>query len=214
MRSARHDVHCIRGAIDGYATGIVHLIGAAYGRDTVQHAWREFMSADETFHGHGPNAGLFFSWLFHQWSPTPEKGNTVIDHTLYGVPPTRAYLQRSSHRINPLLRQYLEACLATSPGFYEVVTNKPHVGFKLRDVLTGVECEVLEALASVSLGRGDILFAHLVSMDEMTLMDAISPLSLPATLKQRLIQLCSRRCLPEQVGPELRKVYFSLLGMH
>jgi hypothetical protein len=114
--------HRIRGAVDGYAVELVRLIGKSYSSDTVQRAWAEFtIGAGEVFDGEDPHAELFFSCLFHRWSPTREKGNSVDDSShLYGVPPTRAYLDRSSHQLDPLLRRYLETCLATSPGFYEV----------------------------------------------------------------------------------------------
>jgi hypothetical protein len=95
--------HRIQGAVDGYAAGIVRLIGESYGRDTVQQAWQEFTSgAGETFCGDDPHTELFFSWLFHRWSPTRAKGNRVKDFSLYGVPPTRAYLNRNSSHLVPL----------------------------------------------------------------------------------------------------------------
>jgi hypothetical protein len=209
--------HRIRGAVDGYAFGIVRLIGESYGRDTVQQAWREFTSgAGEAFQGDDPHSELFFSWLFHRWSPTREKGSRVKDRSLFGMPPTRAYLNRNSSQLDPLLRRYLETCLVTSPGFYEVSNCEPQVGFRARDVMTGVECDVSEGLASTSLSNGDIMFAHLVPMDEATMLEAISPLSFPPVFKSHLTRLYRRK---EFIGPragELRKLYFMLAqpGLH
>ena len=181
--------HRLRGAVDGYATGIVRLIGESYSAETLQQAWMEFtVGASKAFNGDDPHTELFFSWLFHKWSPSREKGNTVDDTSLYGVPPTRAYLNRSSDRLNPLLRRYLETCLATSAGFYEVFNCKPYVGFRARDLVTGHECEVSEDLASTSLCNGEIMFAHLVPIDGTTLLEAISPFSFPPELKRRLVE--------------------------
>ena len=203
--------HRIRGAVDGYATEIVRLIGESYSSDTVQQAWVEFtIGAGKVFEGDDPHTELFFSWLFHRWSPSREKGNSVDDCSLYGVPPTRAYLDRSSRQLHPLLRRYLEACLATSPGFYEVFNCKPCVGFQARDLVTGEECEVSEDLASTSLTDGEIMFAHLVSIEGTTLLEAISPLSFPPEFKGRLVQLARRRALRESAPPDLREVYFGL----
>jgi hypothetical protein len=195
--------HRIRGAVDGYAVGIVRLIGESYSAATIQQAWMEFTAgAGDVFNGDDPHTELFFSWLFHEWSPSREKGNTVDDCSLYGVPPTRAYLNRSAARINPLLRCYLETCLATSPSFYEVFNCKPNVGFRARDVVTGREWEVSEQLASASLCDGEIMFAHLVPIEGTTMLDAISPLSFPPELKRRLLQLTRTS--------SLREVYFVL----
>ena len=52
----------IRRAVDGYAPGIVRVIGESYGKETVQHAWREFtVGGGSRFLGDDPNAELFFS---------------------------------------------------------------------------------------------------------------------------------------------------------
>jgi hypothetical protein len=213
MRPTQKDQlwHRVRGAVDGYALGIVHLIGELYGRETVQQAWREFTGgAGEAFHGNDPHTELFFSWLFHRWTPTREKGSRVEDCSLYGVPPTRAYLNRNSSHLDPLLRRYLETCLVTSPAFYQVFNCEPQVGFRARDIMTGVECEVSEALASTSLTNGDIMFAHLVPMNGVTMLEAISPLSFPPMLKRNLTQLCWRKELVDPRAGELRELYFTL----
>jgi hypothetical protein len=210
--SQKHQLwHRIRGAVDGYAVGIIRLIGESYGRDTVQQAWLEFTSgAGEAFRGDDPHTELFFSWLFHRWSPTREKGSRVKDRSLYGVPPTRAYLNRNSPQLDPLLRRYLETCLVTSPGFYEVFNCEPHVGFRARDVMTELECEVSEELASTSLSNGDIMFAHLVPMEGATMLEAISPLSFPPLFKRHLTRLYRKKELGEPRAGGLRELYFTL----
>jgi hypothetical protein len=213
MKNQRKDPlwHRIRGAVDGYAIEIVRLIGESYSADTVQQAWVEFtIGAGRVFDGDDPHTELFFSWLFHHWSPSREKGNCVDDSSLYGVPPTRAYLDRSSSQLDPLLRRYLESCLATSPGFYEVFNCKPYVGFQARDVVTGEECEVSEDLASISLNDGEIMFAHLVPIEGTTMLEAISPVSFPPEFKRRLVQLAGSRTLRGSGPPDLREVYFVL----
>ena len=201
----------IRGVTNGYANGIVRLIGESYGRCTIQQAWSEFTDGvGEDFDCDDPNAELFFSWLFHRWFPTREKGSHVNDRSLYGVSPTRAYLDRGAKSLDPLLRCYLESCLATSPGFYETFNCTPDVGFTARDVLTGVEWDVSEGLASASLADGEITYAHLVSVEGTTLLEAISPVSFSPRVKRRLTRL--RRCGRSfHGGPrELRELYFRL----
>ena len=203
-----HRLHC---AIHGYAEGIVRLIGESYGQHTVQRAWKEFtLGPTQPFCGYDVNAELFYSWLFHEWSPAREEGHEVRDESLYGVPPTRAYLDRRSSSLHPLLRQYLEACLATSPRFYEVLDCEPGLSFRARDVFTDATSMVNEALASTSLNEGDILYAHLIPIGQITLMEAISPQSFPPQSKRRLLQLCADRRARESGGPELRKLYFTL----
>ena len=207
--------HRLYTAINGYASGIVRLIGEFYGRHTIQTAWHEFNigSGSKPFSGYDANAELFYSWLFHKWSPVREEGHEVRDEAFYGVPPTRAYLDRRSSSLNPLLRTYLETCLTTSPRFYEILDCTVGFGFRACDVLTEHACTVTDALASTSLKRGDILYAHLVPMGEVTLMEAISPRSFPPQCKRRLLGLRRHRRSRENEGRELREVYFKLSAM-
>jgi hypothetical protein len=204
--------HRLHEAIAGYATGIVRLIGESYGRHTVQMAWKDFNidQGELAFTGYDANAELFYSWLFHKWTPDREQGHELRDEALYGIPPTRAYLDRRSASLKPLLRTYLEACLATSPRFYEVVDCDAGMSFHVRDVFTDTTCIVSEALASTSLNRGDILYAHLIPIGRITVMEAISPQSFPPQSKRRLLELCQERPTRENGGSEFRQIYFTL----
>ncbi len=205
--------HRLHAAIEGYASGIIRLIGESYGRQTVQRAWQEFNinKIGRPFSGYDANAELFYSWLFHKWTPAREQGHELNDAALYGVPPTRAYLDRNMVSLKPLLRMYLETCLATSPAFYEILDCEAGFGFRARDVFTDVICTVHETLASTSLKAGDILYAHLIPIGEITLMEAISPQSFPPKSKRQLLQLHgNRRGARVYDGPDLRQVYFTL----
>jgi hypothetical protein len=205
-----------RPTTDTYAFDMVRLIGESYGRETVQQAWREFtLGRNDQFLGDDPNSELFFSWLFHRWSPAREKGNKIDDDTLYGVPPTRAYLRKNRSRLDTGRRRYLEACLATRFGFYEIRECRPGKGFTASDVLSGVRLDVREALASTSLQNGDIAFAHIVSIDSAPAkMEAVSPFCFPPAFKRQLTALC--RCCEERDHEDLplRRLYFSLFESH
>ena len=205
----------IRGAIDGYASHIVPLLGESYGRDSLQQAWREFTLGGHTqFIENDPHSELFFSWLFHCWSPEPGKGAKVADRTLYGVSPTRAYLARNASRLNPILRRYLQACLDTPFGFYEITECRPNIAFQARNVLTGAEFEVSESLASLSLKNGDIVFAHILSLDGISLMEATSPFSFPSAFLTHVTRRQRDREFRDRPDVSLRRLYFDLLGSY
>jgi hypothetical protein len=95
------------------------------------------------------------------------------------VPPTGVYFDRRLSSLNPVLRKYLEACLITSARFYDVFDCEPGLSFRARDVLTNATSTVSESLASASIREGDILYAYLIPIEQITLMEAISPQSLP-----------------------------------
>ena len=191
----------IRAAVDGYASSIVRLIGESYGPDAIQRAWPEFRLRDDlTFSVDDPHAELFFSWLFHRWRPEGKRG----------TPPTRAYLAAHAGSLDPLLQGYLEACLVTRFGFYQVLECRPGEGFDVRDLLTARELEVNEALASDSLTSGEIIFAYLPSVDGIVLVDAIAPFSFPASFATSIRGDRSRSLTDRS----LRKLYFALLNSY
>ncbi len=67
-----------------------------------------------------------------------------------------------------------------------------------------------ETLASTSLKAGDILYAHLIPIGQITLMEAISPQSFPPQSKRHLLRLSQERQERVYDGPQLRRAYFTL----
>jgi SEC-C motif len=201
----------MREAIDGYAATMLRFIGESYGRDALQQAWLEFtLGASHEFVQGDPNTELFFSWLFHRWRPDTQKGNEIADQALYGISPTRAYLDRRATRLNPLLYRYLEACLATPFAFHEILDCQPSVGFVARDVFTGALLNVRERSASSTLKNGDIIFGQVVPVQAIAMLEAVSPFSFPPIFKTHLIHVRQRGELREHADLALRGLYFTL----
>jgi hypothetical protein len=205
----------IRQAIDGYAAALVPLIGESYGQNSVQQAWQEFMfDGNVQFTGYEAHSELFFSWFFHRWSPATEKGNLTADPNLYSTPPTRAYLARHSSRLAPLLRRYLEVCLETPFGFYQVVECCPQNSFLARDMFAEMQIEVIDRLASTSLRYGDIMFARLPFLDGVWVMDAISPVTFPSSFQSHFVNSQLDTESHKRSDQSLRKLYFDLLDTY
>jgi hypothetical protein len=201
----------MREAIDGYAAAMLRFIGECYGRDALQQAWLEFtLGASDEFVQGDPNAELFFSWLFHRWTPDSQKGNRIAETALKGIAPTRVYLDRRASRLNPLLCRYLEACLATPFGFHEILDCQPRIGFTTRDVFTGASLHVRERSASSTLKNGDIVFGQIVPVHSIAMVEAVSPFSFPPIFKTQLIQVRQRSELREHADGAFRALYFSL----
>jgi SEC-C motif len=201
----------VRAAIDGYAGDMLHFIAKCYGVDAIHQGWFEFtMGKSEEFVQGDPNAELFFTWFFHVWSPERRKGHAISDEALYGVQPSRAYLERKAGRLHPLLQRYLEACLATPFGFHEICECQPGVGFTTRDVLTGGELNVRERSGSATLARGDIVFGKIVGLSGIAMIEALAPYSFPPSYKTHLIQVRTRPELEHPSDIALRMLYFSL----
>jgi hypothetical protein len=205
----------MREAIDGYAASMLRFIGESYGKDALQQAWLEFtIGASDEFVQGDPNTELFFSWLFHRWKPDAQKGNRIADPSLNGVVPTRAYLNRRASRLSPLLWGYLETCLATPFGFHEILDCQPGVGFTTKDVFSGAVRNVRERSASATLKDGEIIFAQIVPVQSIAMMEAVSPFSFPPIFKTHLIHVRQRNELREHPDLALRGLYFSLAAAY
>ena len=136
--SSEHRFHPL---VAEHATAIMRLIIASCSRTTLQQAWQEFtFGHGGKFAGDDLNSELFYSWLRHRWFP---RRGTRAARSLCGQSPTRAFLARASTSVDPLLRRYLNACLATPCGFHEILDCTPHRSFVARNVLTETELEVL-----------------------------------------------------------------------
>ncbi|MEW6166866.1 MAG: SEC-C domain-containing protein [Pseudomonadota bacterium] len=158
-----------------------------YGEAVLDEAWVEFGYDDGPFDPESPHLGVFFAWMLHCWAPNPEI-TTVQDTSLHGVAPTRAYLERT-RRVDPLVRQYLEACLASRFGFYELSQCRPGVGFQARDLFTGERFDVLEGMASQSMQDGDAMFALLVRLEGITLVETCGLYAIPPIKQLTLLEL-------------------------
>ena len=210
----------LRRVLDGHAAEMLRYVKNAYGPGAIDEAWEAFTLGEEAeFDRDTPLLQVFMPWLFHCWSPDPEE-TAVRDRALHGVPPTEAYLQRKGARVDPLLRGYLQACLASAFSFHEIARSDPGRGLRLRDVITGAETEVAERSASQTMQAGDILFGQVAATGDVALLEACSPYAIAPIHKPRIIELrkhiassgdpAGAGLLRERDG-ELRELYLDIV---
>jgi hypothetical protein len=162
-----------------------------YGVDAIDDAWDEFNCWSEEQSepwNESSQEALFLPWMLHQWAPDPED-TEVANTALHDVSPTRAFLDRHGTHLDPIIQRYLESCLASPLAFQEIVAVEPGRGFRARELVFGHETEVLEQSASKTLHKGDILFAALVSIDGIVLMEACPAFPFPPQCKLQLLRL-------------------------
>jgi hypothetical protein len=210
----------VRRALDEFdvTAKIVRLIGEAYGPDVVEEAWLDFAFDDDPFDPESVHGSVFWPWMFHCWKPDPE-ATTVADTSLHGVSPTQAFLAGRGRSLDPLVRQYLEACLASRFGFYEIVRCKPGIGFEARDMFTGERHEVLERGASQFFQDGDAIYAQFANLEGITLMEACAPYPIPPIRQLPLLELrqeiesdmeAGTIVTADDYAEDLRAAYFDL----
>jgi hypothetical protein len=173
---------------------MVRFVEGVYGPDALDEAWEEYYLWEEDapeFHPRSSENQVFMPWFFHRWSPDPME-TLVADAALHGREPTEVFLEQRARRLDPNLREYLEACLDAPFSFHEILEVEPGQGFRAREVFTGEERWVMERSASGTMTPGDLLFGQLVTAEGITLMEACSPHSLSPEDKIPLIDLRER----------------------
>jgi hypothetical protein len=180
----------LRRANEGFPRTMATFFGDVYGPGAIDEAWAEFtLWTEESFDPRSPHVALFIPWSYHQWSPDPLEQTGVEDQALHGRTPTSVFLERRKRRLDPALCRYLEACLETPFSFHEVLRCDPERGFRTRDILIGTECEVLERSASRSLQAGDILFAQIVAVDGIHMLEACPQTTIQPIDKIDIVEL-------------------------
>ncbi|TAM61193.1 MAG: DUF2384 domain-containing protein [Rhodanobacter sp.] len=184
----------IRRELEGFPLRMLRFVGEHYGPSAIDEAWHEFNlwpDEEQAFDPGTPHMSVFMPWMFHRWNPNPDE-TEVADTALPPIAPTRAYIERESRKLSPLVREYLESCLAHPFSFFEVMRCQPGQGFTLCDLLTGQSHEVLEHSASRRIRVHDVLFGQLATVQGITLLEATSPVAMPPDDKLAIIELRKR----------------------
>jgi len=216
----------VRRAIDGLPRQLARFVAEVYGPAAVETAWDAFTVWEgPAFDPESPLTAVFFPWLFHCWEPNPDDDTSVTDDSLHHRAPTRVLLERRAGRLDALGARYLAACLEAPFSLHEILHCDRGHGFRTRCVLTGREHDVLERRASETMQVGDILFAQLVPILDIVLLEACSPYVLPPIDKIRVVELREHIDERERSHPhsedrrrawhiEIRELYLSLIDKY
>jgi SEC-C motif/Protein of unknown function (DUF2384) len=182
----------LRRLLDEHQRDMLRFVANSYGRVAIEEAWRHFVSDEKAaFDAESPHVTLFMPWFYHRWSPDAGESR-VRDRALHGVIPTAAYLQRKK-RLDPLLREYLESCLASPFCALEILRADPGRGLTMKDLFTGAEHDVAERSASVTMQEGDLVFGQVAEAGGVTLLEASQGFAIPPIWKIKLIELRQKR---------------------
>jgi uncharacterized protein (DUF2384 family) len=101
----------------------------------------------------------------------------------------QAFVEKRAKRLGELEQIILHLSIYTPLSFYEVLQVRPGFGMRLRDVFLGTEVEVEEHAGSDFLQPGDIVYAQLCRLPEVTAVGRMAPHALRPGLKAELVEL-------------------------
>jgi hypothetical protein len=99
------------------------------------------------------------------------------------------FLLEKATRLPELERMILEQSIAQPVSFHEVLRCDPGHGMLLRDVLIGGEAEVEEHAGSRSLRQGDLVYAQLCRLPDVTTLSRMAPIPIPPGRKAEIVGL-------------------------
>ncbi len=178
----------IRVVIEDLPAQLLRFVRAQLGDELIDEAWANFTGEEEAFDPETPHIPVFMPWFFFQWCPDPED-TRFPDLAAREATVAGEFIARRGRHLDPLLVRYLEACMAAPFSFHEVARLQAGRGFALRDLMLERETFVIEHSASRSVAPGDILFAQIVTIDGLSLLEGCAPVVLQPKEKPRLIDL-------------------------
>ncbi len=179
----------VRRAIDDLGHRVLSVATTHFGPTAIDEAWAEFTlwEGDEAFDPETPHMQVFAPWFLYDWLPDPEE--TEVPTAAHATTAAQAYVQRAGRRLDPVAKRYIEACGRAPFSFHEVLDCEPGRRLRLRDVLLGTEIDVLEASASAGARPADLMFAKIVPIDGITVIDGCGPVVIPPRHKPEIIAL-------------------------
>ena len=206
-------------ATEGLPAALLRTAKSHFGAAALDEAWDEFnlWEIDEPFDPDTPHMPVFMPWFLFDWLPDSE--TTDVPEAACDTTAAQAYLRAAGQRLDPLIRRYVEAAAAARFSFHEIVSCTRGRGFRLRDVLLGSEADVLERKGSTGVTPGDLLYAKVVPIEGIAVLEGCTPVLIPPRYKTDLIDFRSE-VSPEQGSSnagllreydfELRELYLSI----
>ena len=178
----------IRAVIGDLAERLLRFIHGQFAPGLIQEAWEDFAGGTEPFYAESPHTVVFMPWFLHHWFP--HRANTRFpDLAARKASVASELILRQRRRLDPLLVRYLEACAAAAFSFHEAVRVEPGRGFLLRDLMLESETFVIEHSASRIVRSGDVIFAQIVRIDGLAMLEGCGPLVFQPREKPEIIDL-------------------------
>ncbi|MBL7178771.1 MAG: SEC-C domain-containing protein [Desulfobacterales bacterium] len=161
---------------------------------------------------------LFTPWFVFNWVYDPDYsdiGPNMPTHQTVA----QIYAREQSLDLDELERRLIDAAVNQPYSFLEVVSCNPGQGFRLKDILQGVETDVMEKKGSENARPGDILLGRIVQVDYVAMLVGCSSILIPPSRKPAIIDLRNyllqeNRYITADVlneyDTEIRELYFHI----
>jgi hypothetical protein len=177
-----------RAASDHLTAELMKFSRKHFGEESFQ-AWIDFNQTrfPEPLDKHPDDAQIFVPYFWFDWEPElppVRKRRKPTPGIVIG-----AFLAEKADELSDLEQLILYENITQPVSFYEVIRCEPGQGMHLRDVLIGHEFDVEEHTGSETLRQGDLIYAQLCRLPDVTTVGRMAPVALPPTYKSDVVRL-------------------------
>lgn len=160
----------------------VELYGEKFLKDTFFEfrLWGEY-SVDESY-----IESIFIQWVAFSWI-SETVGNEPAGVALAEQPHGLDYLDEDPDGLDDYQKRFILAACAQPFSFFAITGIVPGKSLALRDIFLDRTFTVKEAKASMTLKRGDIIFARVVALDGQAIAVGMGPTAIPPSEHSRLL---------------------------
>jgi len=153
-------------------------------REDMERVWEDFHFNEPPgpYSPHSPHNPVFVPFFLFAWTGSGEN-----DRPSPGIV-ARTFLRKYVGPLDAMERRLLEISLSEPVSFYEILTCRPGEGFTVRDVMTMREMDVKERSASPLVRAGDIIYAQMSPMPEITTMAFCAMTIIPPGKKAEIVK--------------------------
>ena len=170
--------------------------------DQIQLAWQDFNMTDlpVPFEKHSREHDLFMSYFLFYWDP--QRPRTGKRASRRGGIVTRWYELEKAAKLSDMERLLLEQATTQPLSFFEVLWSEAGERIGLRDILIGMETEVVERSASRALQKGDIVYGQIWNLQTISIVGCMALICIPPSWKGEVIGL--RKKLRKKIAKQNR----------
>jgi len=175
-------------------------------------AWQDFNMTDlpVPLDAHSHEDQIFMPYFLFHWDP--QRPHTGKGASRRGGIVTRWYELERAGKLSDKERLFLEQATAQPVSFFEVLWSETGQRIGLRDILIGMETEVVERSASRVLQTGDIVYGQVWNLEVLSILGCMAPIRIPPSWKSEVITL--RKKLRRKIAKQNRALIADDLLRH
>ena len=169
--------------VDLTAEALARHAQATAGQNHLARAWTAFWGEDDLLDvpqpANSPYMPLFLTWMLYHWIPAEGETGTMETGFPNDGTVAASFLRHEGWKVDDLTRRFIDCSRRSPLSFWQAEAVEAGRGILLRNMLTDEECFAHDRTSSETVSPWDILLCQVVEVDEVCVLGAMAPYSLP-----------------------------------